>query len=153
MPDNRIVRKIIQRYWRLTRGLTLGTQGIVLDDNRQVLLVRHGYRSGWHFPGGGVEKNETLMTALTRELREEAGVILGEAPELLGIYANFRLFPSDHVVVYVVRQWQRLTIPPPSFEIQEQGFFPIDKLPETTVSLVRRRLAELLDGRPRDADW
>ena len=153
MPDNRIVRKVIQRYWRLARGLTLGTQGIVLDGDGQVLLVRHGYRSGWHFPGGGVEKNEPVITALTRELHEEAGVIIAGTPELLGIYANFRVFPNDHVVVYVVRQWQRPVIPKPSWEIQEQGFFPIDRLPEETVEPARRRLAELRDGKPRDPAW
>lgn len=153
MPDNRIVRKIIQRYWRMTRAVTLGAQGIVLDDKGQVLLVRHGYRSGWHFPGGGVEKNELVITALTRELHEEAGVVIEGTPELLGIYANFRVFPNDHVIVYVIRHWQRPLVPPPSYEIQEQGFFPIAALPEGTVGPARRRLAELLDGKPRDADW
>lgn len=153
MADNRIVRKAPQRYWRLSRGLTMGTQGIVLDDERRVLLVRHGYRAGWHFPGGGVEKNETVITALTRELHEEAGVVVEGTPELLGIYANFRVFPNDHVVVYVVRRWQRPIVPAPSFEIQEQGFFPIDALPEATVGPARRRLTELIEGKPRDPAW
>ena len=153
MPDNRYMRKAFQQYWRWTRGLTLGTQGIVLDASSQVLLVRHGYRAGWHFPGGGVEKNEMATTALTRELHEEAGVIIEGTPELFGIYANFSAFPSDHIVLYIIRSWQRPRIPAPGFEIAEQGFFPIDALPAETVVPARRRLAELAGGVPRDLIW
>lgn len=153
MPDNRFVNMALQRYWRLSRALTLGAQGAVLDDANRILLVRHTYRPGWHFPGGGVEKGETVQTALARELAEEAGVLLEGPPELFGLYANFAHFPGDHIAVFIVRHWRRPVAPPPNAEIAEQGFFGRDDLPPTIHPPTLRRIAEILDGAERHAHW
>jgi 8-oxo-dGTP pyrophosphatase MutT (NUDIX family) len=148
-----MVRRALQSYWRLSRSLTMGAQGIVLDRDGRVLLVRHTYRPGWHFPGGGVERNESTMEALTRELSEEAGVELDGRPQLFAIYANFAVFPSDHIALYVVRSWRRRDVPVPNREIAEVGMFGVDALPDATIGPVRRRLAEVLDSRHPDLDW
>ena len=82
MPSHRIISKLLQRYWRLSRGLTLGAQAAVVDPDGRILLIRHTYHPGWHFPGGGVERMEPVEVALARELDEEAGVALTGNPEL-----------------------------------------------------------------------
>jgi 8-oxo-dGTP pyrophosphatase MutT (NUDIX family) len=147
------VVKSLQFYWRRTRGLTMGAQALVLDSHGRILLIRHTYRPGWHFPGGGVEKGEAVDTALKRELEEETGVICDEAPQLFGIYTNFQAFPSDHVVLFVVKQWHQDAIPAPNHEIAEQRFVAPDELPDGTVGAVHRRIDELLHGADRLPNW
>lgn len=153
MPSDRIIGKVLQRYWRLTRGLTLGAQAVVIDGDGRVLLVKHTYRPGWHFPGGGVERHETVEAALRRELMEEAGICLTAPPEFFGIYANFRAFPSDHVALHIVRHWEQPAPPQPNQEIAAHGFFAADALPRDTTRAAVERIAEIFNGVPRNDMW
>lgn len=133
--------------------VTLGVQAAVTDRDGRILLVRHGYRPGWHFPGGGVERGESLKSAITRELEEETGVVLLEDARLFGIYAHFDAFPGDHIVLFVATAWRRERVPSPNNEIAEHGFFALDALPEGTMPTTRRRLEEILGQAPRSAHW
>jgi 8-oxo-dGTP pyrophosphatase MutT (NUDIX family) len=142
---------ILARY---RRAMTLGVRAVVLGENREVLLIRHSYVPGWHFPGGGVEPRETLRDSLARELEEEAGVVLTGEPRLHGVFLNRRYSQRDHVAVFVCREWKQPHPPAvPNIEILECGFFPLDALPEGTTDATRRRLAEIIDGVPPSPDW
>jgi 8-oxo-dGTP pyrophosphatase MutT (NUDIX family) len=155
-PDSmaqRLVVKAAQRVWRVRRAATFGAQAVIIDAEGRVLLVRHGYRPGWHFPGGGVERNEGALAALRREVHEETGVVIDGAPHLFGLYTNFAAFPGDHVALFVVRSFSRPSVPAASFEIREQHFFSRDALPEDIASACRRRLEEIFDGHSRDEAW
>jgi 8-oxo-dGTP pyrophosphatase MutT (NUDIX family) len=147
--------RVAHLYWRLSRGLTLGVRGIVLDEAGRVCLVRHTYVAGWQFPGGGVEPGETALAALARELREEAGIRLdpAQAPRLHGVFQNRFVTERDHVLAYVVRAFTRGGTPVPNREIADAGFFPLAALPTGTVGAVHRRLHELAHGTAPDTEW
>lgn len=154
IPHMRIPPGVLRLAWharnlwhRIARPLTMGVRAIVLDGDR-VLLIRHSYVGGWHLPGGGVQKHETLAEAMRREVREEVGLI-AEDGRFFGLYARFRHGASDHVGVFVVRAWSG-AVQPDGVEILEARFVPLDALPAETSPATRRRLAEVAAGQPAE---
>ena len=137
----------------MTRPMTLGVRAVVIDSDGSVLLVRHGYVSGWHFPGGGVEVGESCLDGLKRELEEEARVAVSGQPQLHGLFFNPKPSRRDHVAVYVIRDFVVLGERKPDREIQEARFFPRAALPDGTTSGTRARLEEIFDSAPLSAFW
>ncbi|MCB1471773.1 MAG: NUDIX domain-containing protein [Rhodobiaceae bacterium] len=144
-------RYLFRPYWRLTRAMTLGVRGVVRDGDGRVLLVKHSYLPGWHLPGGGVERGETLMFALRRELQEEGGVEVAGAPRLHGVFAS-RSFAGDHVAVFVVEDW-RAVAHSHGHEITGCDFFDLAQLPQDTTEGTRARLSEIFAGAPVSEFW
>lgn len=149
----RIARPVLARFWLLKRGLTMGVRGIVLDKDRQVLLVRHTYTPGWTFPGGGVEVGETAEEALGRELAEEANLEITGRPRLHGVFHQPHFSRRDHVVVYIIRDFAWAGPQKPNREIAECKFFPANALPSDMSGGARRRFIEVLNGGPPDRHW
>ncbi|MGA2495884.1 MAG: NUDIX domain-containing protein [Roseiarcus sp.] len=149
----RLVMRLAHLWFLLARPLTLGVRGLVLDEMGRALLVKHGYVPGWHLPGGGVEVGESFAEALTRELAEEANVVLEGPPTLHGLFYNRRVSRRDHVAVYVVRRFRVTGERAPDREIVAARFFPLDALPPDTTRGTRSRLAEVHEGAPVSALW
>lgn len=66
----------------------VGVACLVSNAEGEVLLV-HNPRRGWEFPGGQVETGEDLITAVLREVEEEAGIRI-RVTRLAGVYSNVR---------------------------------------------------------------
>ncbi len=149
----RLFSRALMLHGRLSRSMTLGVRAALLKDDH-VMLVRHSYTPGWYLPGGGVEVGESVHEALVREIGEETGAVLSDAPQLFGIYRNAPADGRDHVALFVCRNWHQ-SAPPrlPNMEILDCRLFAIDDLPSDTTAATRTRLAEILNGKPVAADW
>lgn len=149
----RAARTVMHLYWRLSRGLTLGVRGLVIDVQGRVFLVKHTYIRGWHLPGGGVEPGETVLDALARELKEEGNIELVDTPKQFAVYFHSTVSQRDHVVLFVVERFHQPAPPVPDHEIRAHGFFPLDALPQDTSAATRARIAEVMMGAPVSPRW
>ncbi|MDW6022271.1 NUDIX domain-containing protein [Mesorhizobium sp. BAC0120] len=146
--------KLFHTAFLIRRPMTLGVRAAIHDQAKQaIFLIRHTYVPGWHFPGGGVERDETAETALEREVREECDIALIAPPVLRSVHFNRQSSPRDHVLFYLVSHFRVVAEKKRDREIAEARFFPIDRLPEDTTPATRRRLAELFDGAKASAYW
>lgn len=136
----KILFKIQKKIQKILGYVTVGVRAIVLNDKHEVLLVRHTYIPGWYMPGGGVDRHEDPIMAITRELWEEVGVKPKKVPELFGIYHNLFQGVDDYPIVYVIRHFSQEYVI--SSEIAEISWFSLDALPDDTSPGTRRRLAE-----------
>lgn len=137
---------------RRVRGLTLGARAVVFDGEGRVLLIEHSYTPGWHLPGGGVERGESVELAIIRELEEEAGIRPEGRPLLVSLHDNVRSFPGDHVLLYRVDAWVEVPATSRGEILRREWFDPRD-LPPAVTAGTRRRLAEVLDGTAPDLFW
>ncbi len=97
--------------------------GCLVVRDGTVLLVRRGIEPGyglWVFPGGHVDRGETVEEAALRETREECGA-LAQIEELVGLFS----YPGRPVVVAAFRA--RLAAespePYPADETLQVGWF------------------------------
>lgn len=49
---------------------------LFFDKQKRLLVVNPTYKEKWEIPGGAVEKNESPMAAVIREVKEEIGLAL-----------------------------------------------------------------------------
>jgi ADP-ribose pyrophosphatase YjhB (NUDIX family) len=147
-----VLRSLMHGWFRVTRSMTLGVRAMLLDSQGKVLLIRPSYPGGWIFPGGGLERGETAIDALARELKEETAVTLKGTPVLFGCYSHEREFPGDHVLLYVIRDFETGKFAP-SMEIREARFFDLKNLPPEVTPGTLRRIEEVTKNRPPAASW
>lgn len=76
---------------------TINVVAAVIIKNNLVFATQRGYgefKDGWEFPGGKIEKDETPIEALKREIKEELNALIEIDEYLLTVeydYPNFHL--------------------------------------------------------------
>lgn len=58
-------------YYKNLPKKTVATAVLLFNNQKQLLILKTSYRKHWTLPGGVVEKDESIMTALLREVKEE----------------------------------------------------------------------------------
>jgi 8-oxo-dGTP pyrophosphatase MutT (NUDIX family) len=146
----RILYLAYQAYIFIFRPVTYGVRVLLVKEGR-VLLIRHTYRSGWHMPGGGIQRGETVETAARREVREETGAEMGQI-KLAGIFSNLESRSSGHNILFSCEDF--IITGKPDHEIAEARFFSLSKLPADMFPGHRRKIEEYLEtGSHRSADY
>ncbi len=144
---------IFQTYFRFSRPMTLGVRIIATNGENKICLVRHTYIKGWHLPGGGVERGETIYEAAIKELAEEVGLVAEiKDMKLLSVHANQTNFKGDHVALFHCDKFTQIPSHRPH-EIAEWGFFGIDELPPETTRATRERIEEFASGNEFSGAW
>ena len=101
--------------------------GVIVREQQYFLTKRldSAHQGGkWEFPGGKVEKDETVAQALHRELQEEIAIDILSCYPLIAISHDY----GDKKVlldVYVVDNFQQEPI---AQEGQKSGWFTLDEL-------------------------
>lgn len=130
-------------YCFIFRPVRMGVRVLMFKDS-SVWMVRHTYIPGWHLPGGGIKRNETIEQAARREMFEETGARAGEL-KLLGVYTSYIQWKTDHSVLFLCTDFE--ISGSPDGEIAEMRSFPLDQLPGNVYPSHLLRLEDLRAGR------
>jgi len=161
LPELSLMEEDEQAGWRVVHQATVGSSELVrevpireagsaavfLFDGSRVLLgqrtrrERHRYPGAWDAPGGKPEGDESLLEALVREVREEAGVEpLGAAP--LGCFHDGQRADA----YYLATEWRGEPRNRDLAEHIQLEWVPVESAAELALApTTRRALARLLE--------
>lgn len=126
-----------------------GVAGVVLNERRQVLLVKRTDNGQWGLPSGHVEKGETVTQAICRELYEETGLIVA-VEKLIGVYSDpatqIFCYPSGRITHFVTLSFLcRLrggVLKADGQEVSAADFFDKEQLPAGLMTMHPRWLED-----------
>ena len=114
----------------------IGVTGIILNDQKEILLFKHTYRShSWSLPGGYLKAGEHPREGLEREIKEESGLVVS-VDENLKIRTDRDTARLDICYTGILIGGNFTA----TKEVSEYGFFAMDKLP-----LLRQNQVFLID--------
>jgi 8-oxo-dGTP diphosphatase len=114
--------------WLAHHKFIIGISGVVLNDNNEVLLLKHKFwpEGSWGLPSGYAERGETLEAALAREVLEETGYVI-EVEKSLQIVSGYKLRIEVSYLGKIIGGKEKID----AGEILEARFFSLDQTPES----------------------
>lgn len=80
----------------------VSVKAAIVNERGQVLVLEeHSRERKWMLPGGRIQKNETPMTALLRELKEEIGTDAAIISGVIDIDVGVRRTPPILAITYL----------------------------------------------------
>jgi 8-oxo-dGTP diphosphatase len=112
--------------WLTQATFTVGVSAVLVNDQNEVLLLRHRFRETqhWELPGGFVERDEALEAAVRRELSEETGLTI----EILSVL-SVGVSRARHLDVCYLARVVGGSLRLDNQEILEAGFYAFTDLP------------------------
>jgi len=119
------------------------TYGLIIKDER-ILLIKSKFSNLWELPGGGVEIDETILEALSREVYEETGYkIIVKNKQPLYIEDNYFYTPNLDEYYRAIpmvfkaepKGSNKNAKPTHNKEVAEVKWFDLDKLPKPMNSI------------------
>lgn len=109
------------------------SSGLVVDDQGRVLFSKRAhdpFAGKWDLPGGFLEEGEHPLDGLRRELREEAGIGIGDE-RLIGIWIDRYEYRRRVVATLNVYYSARLEegAPEPADDVAEFRWFAVEDVP------------------------
>ncbi len=131
--------------WMINGKVLVGVSGALLNEENQVLLLRHRFHNTriWGLPGGWLSRGETVYDCWRREVNEELALDL--SVEAILCHRAFRHTLEFYLLGRI--KGGRMRIDP--VEILEARFFSSDDLPpmEPHVAKIIRKAVIHLEGK------
>jgi 8-oxo-dGTP diphosphatase len=119
---------------------TLVVGCLVRNADDEVLLIKHQKR-GWELPQGRVEEGESLVDALHREVREEAGVEIEMGP-LAAVWS--KVTPPSAVIFTFLGRYLSGDLAPTGDSAEAAWLTPAQAVEQVTNKVMKERLQVLL---------
>lgn len=120
---------------------TLVVGCLVRNANDEVLLIRN-HKRGWEIPQGRVEEGESLVEALHREVREEAGVEIEMGP-LAAVWSKVALPPA--VIFTFLGRYLSGDLATSGDSVEARWIAPAEAVEEVSNKVMKERLQVLLN--------
>lgn len=122
----------------------IGAAAIILNDEGEILLVKHNYgKYNWELPGGGSEQNESAEDTAKREVREETGLEV-QVGRLTGVYYD----PTRdmHHFAFMCNIQDNHKPQPDAKEVTECKYYCLDNLPRPISDFTIKRIHDAVNA-------